>query len=1004
MAKRVINDVLYTFNPTTRTIVIPRYIPRERLLLITNNTTNQVIFNFSDPTLTATSYTTTGVSSAGGATTTLVLSYNTASMSSTDDLAIVVDEIDQQIEPVESYADPVNKMRVSTPQSLIDTDFEYSRQDTKWESLAAINYRPFGYANNSAPLTISTLTTSANGSRTVIMTPNNSLAVGQPIVLYDTGWGAGTDGMFMIESVNSTAAVFSARYAYPNYSSNNIIGLGAVGFAGAAFTGSTIGISSITYSGAAITVTTTTAHGLNVGNEIYLFGTSASTNAPNGTWYVTTVTSDTVFTFYASATPTGSITGGTLYPRPTGFVNHRAFDGGVLFSTFSQSHGQQLIRQTRRYFRYQSGKGIQLSTGSILRPELTIDNLTASGNVVTVTTRNAHNIFSNTLITVSGAQDNAYNGSYNINQILTPYQFTYVSNSVITTTPAEGDYRLSVNFWYGAGARIGLFDDQNGLFFEYDGTTLYAVRRSATYQLSGQATVTNGSSTVTGITNIGGGTTRFGRQLVPGDTIVIRGMTYKVMTVSSDTSMTITPAYKGTTVSSPAGVTITKVIDTKIPQSQWNIDRCDGTGPSGYNLDLSRMQMFYIDYSWYGAGFIRWGFRGNDGNIFYAHKMINNNVNFEAYMRSGNLPARYETHTHPMYTELTTTLGASDTTMAVANVQFWPTSGTVWVRNGTQSEFIGYSGRSNTALLNLTRTASGNTISINTTTGSPVVTTTSTVGLQVGQYAIGSGIPVGSYIASFVPNTSITISQAALATASGVSTIFAPLGATTPQAFSYSTTTPVNVQLHSPSFSPTISHWGTSVIMDGRFDDDKSFVFTNGMTSALTISAGATNALMSFRVSPTVSNGIAGSGFGSREIINRMQMVLRELGLLSGGQFLITLVLNGVLSSATPNWTNVGGSSLAQYINHSAGTTITGGETIYGFYTNSSGGSTNLTTTSQDLPLVRDLGNSIVGGGVAAATSGFYPDGPDIVTVMARNVSASSATIFGRMSWTEAQA
>jgi hypothetical protein len=192
--------------------------------------------------------------------------------------------------------------------------------------------------------------------------------------------------------------------------------------------------------------------------------------------------------------------------------------------------------------------------------------------------------------------------------------------------------------------------------------------------------------------------------------------------------------------------------------------------------------------------------------------------------------------------------------------------------------------------------------------------------------------------------------------------------------------------------------------MDGRFDDDKSFVFTNGMTSALTISAGATNALMSFRVSPTVSNGIAGSGFGSREIINRMQMVLRELGLLSGGQFLITLVLNGVLSSATPNWTNVGGSSLAQYINHSAGTTITGGETIYGFYTNSSGGSTNLTTTSQDLPLVRDLGNSIVGGGVAAATSGFYPDGPDIVTVMARNVSASSATIFGRMSWTEAQA
>jgi len=42
--------------------------------------------------------------------------------------------------------------------------------------------------------------------------------------------------------------------------------------------------------------------------------------------------------------------------------------------------------------------------------------------------------------------------------------------------------------------------------------------------------------------------------------------------------------------------------ETRIPQSQWNIDKMDGTGTSGYNLDLSKMQMFYIDYTWYGAG------------------------------------------------------------------------------------------------------------------------------------------------------------------------------------------------------------------------------------------------------------------------------------------------------------------------------------------------------------------------------------------------------------------
>ena len=161
---------------------------------------------------------------------------------------------------------------------------------------------------------------------------------------------------------------------------------------------------------------------------------------------------------------------------------------------------------------------------------------------------------------------------------------------------------------------------------------------------------------------------------------------------------------------------------------------------------------------------------------------------------------------------------------------------------------------------------------------------------------------------------------------------------------------------------------------------------------------------MSFRIAPSVSNGTPAPRLGTRELVNRMQMVLRQLDLLSAGTFLITIVLNGKVSSATPIWTNVGGSSLAQYINHSAQTSIAGGEVIFGFFTNASGGASTFTTTSQDLPLVRDLGNSILGGGTTDPTTGFYPDGPDMVTVMARNVGAASANVFARMSWTEAQA
>lgn len=38
------------------------------------------------------------------------------------------------------------------------------------------------------------------------------------------------------------------------------------------------------------------------------------------------------------------------------------------------------------------------------------------------------------------------------------------------------------------------------------------------------------------------------------------------------------------------------------PQSEWNLDPLDGTGPSGITLDLTKFQMINIEYNWYGAG------------------------------------------------------------------------------------------------------------------------------------------------------------------------------------------------------------------------------------------------------------------------------------------------------------------------------------------------------------------------------------------------------------------
>jgi hypothetical protein len=129
MARKVLEGTQYTFTPATRTVVIKEYIPRERLVLITNVTANRVVYNFSDAQLKATSYI-AGVE-GNSSSTTIILSFDTSAMSATDKLMITIDEYAETFVPGETFRDPVDKLRVSTPQSMIDTDFEYGTQTTK---------------------------------------------------------------------------------------------------------------------------------------------------------------------------------------------------------------------------------------------------------------------------------------------------------------------------------------------------------------------------------------------------------------------------------------------------------------------------------------------------------------------------------------------------------------------------------------------------------------------------------------------------------------------------------------------------------------------------------------------------------------------------------------------------------------------------------------------------------------------------------------------------------
>jgi hypothetical protein len=198
--------------------------------------------------------------------------------------------------------------------------------------------------------------------------------------------------------------------------------------------------------------------------------------------------------------------------------------------------------------------------------------------------------------------------------------------------------------------------------------------------------------------------------------------------------------------------------------------------------------------------------------------------------------------------------------------------------------------------------------------------------------------------------------------------------------------------------------------MDGRFDDDKSLVFNYGMTTAVTTTAITPIALMAIRIAPSVDNNTTGL-LGAKEIINRMQLTLDSLGLYTTGTgYLINLVLNGYTNGgftggfvAPIQQANGVTSSLAQIaLNTTAGITVTGGESLFAFYTNTTG------ATTANLDRVRDLGNSILGGGtvntISTTQAGFYPDGPDILYVVATPLSITSSTILARINWKEAQA
>lgn len=87
------------------------------------------------------------------------------------------------------------------------------------------------------------------------------------------------------------------------------------------------------------------------------------------------------------------------------------------------------------------------------------------------------------------------------------------------------------------------------------------------------------------------------------------------------------------------------VINTFVPQSEFNVDRCDGSrtsnNPSGFNIDQTKDNIYWIDQQWLGAGRVRFGTYGPKGDRIVMHEIEHANSSSVSHTTTGALPVCY---------------------------------------------------------------------------------------------------------------------------------------------------------------------------------------------------------------------------------------------------------------------------------------------------------------------------------------------------------------------------
>ena len=553
-------------------------------------------------------------------------------------------------------------------------------------------------------------------------------------------------------------------------------------------------------------------------------------------------------------------------------------------------------------------------------------------------------------VSILGVTTSGYNGNYTVGAIVDERNLIVPVTATLgsTTGAINSPCTIQIIGWWGSTVRAGTFDEQNGMFWQWDGVQMAIGRRSSTFQVAGSVTVTPDSNSVVGANS------RFTSQLIAGDRVVIKGMTHVVTTVVSDTQIYVNPDYRGSVAAS--GVKMVKTIDRLIPQSAWNADRCDGTGngfnPSGFQIVTNKMQMIGLQWTWYGAGFVDWMIRGPEGKYITVHRLRGNNLNTEAYMRSGNQPVRYEVVNEGARTSLSAAAGSGDSSLSVTDVTYFPSaSATYPAYCYIDNELISYTGR----------TIGAQTFDY---TNKPV-----TAGTLTG---VSRGVSLPVYASG---STRVFTAGSASAHSSGTGLVLVGQTAT-----------------------PSISHWGSAFLQDGGFDSDRGYIF-NYQSVNTTISTRKTTAF-AIRLAPSVSNAIVGD-LGVRDLINRAQLLLQTIEITIGGSSNTNsaVVIEGILnpSNYPSNVANITWNSLnstALQTGQPSFSQIAAGTSVTFANTNTLNPTANIAiqTGATVLP-VSSIAGIIAGDDVSSSTSTGFLGLTKVVSTATNSVTFSGSVV-----------